>query len=138
MTSKFRTAVSVTLLVASTAVVRAQPAVAPVSAAPPASAASAASASGMGYRSAFEGYRAFKDQPVQPWREANDLVGQIGGWQAYAREGQGGPPAGSGPGASGPSSAPSMPGMPGMRMPPSASPAPSRAASQGSTGHKTP
>jgi hypothetical protein len=33
-----------------------------------------------------------------PWREANDLVGRIGGWQAYAREGQGGPSAtGTGP-----------------------------------------
>jgi hypothetical protein len=31
-----------------------------------------------------------------------------------------------------------MSGMPGMRMRPSASPAPSRAASQGSTGHKMP
>jgi hypothetical protein len=135
MTSKFRTAVAVTLLVASTAVVRAQPAVAPVSAAPPAS---AASRSAMGYRSAFEGYRSFKDQPVQSWREANDLVGHIGGWQAYAREGQGGPPAGSVPGASGSASATSMPGMPGMRMPSSAPSAPRQAASQSMTGHKMP
>jgi len=135
MPSKFRTAMSVTLLVASTALVRAQPAVTPVSAAPPAS---AASVSGMGYRSAFEGYRSFKDQPVQSWREANELVGQIGGWQAYAREGQGGTPAGSGP-ASGPAGAPSMSGMPGMRMSsPSAPAAPTRAASQSMTGHKMP
>ena len=41
-------------------------------------------------RSAFEGYRGFSEQPVGSWRQANDLVGRIGGWQAYAREGQGG------------------------------------------------
>jgi len=135
MTSNFRTAVSATLLVASTVIACAQPA-SPVSAAPPAS---AASTSGTGYRSAFEGYRSFQDQPVQSWRQANDLVGQIGGWQAYAREGQGGPPADSAPGASAPASARSMSGMPGMRMPsPSAPTAPSRAASQGMTGHKMP
>lgn len=38
------------------------------------------------YRSAFEGYRAFTDEPVRPWRETNDTVGRIGGWKAYARE----------------------------------------------------
>jgi hypothetical protein len=42
----------------------------------------------MGYRSPFEGYRGFTEQPVVSWREANELVGRIGGWQAYAREGQ--------------------------------------------------
>ncbi len=40
------------------------------------------------YRSAFDGYRPFSDQALVSWREANDLVGRIGGWQAYAREGQ--------------------------------------------------
>ena len=40
------------------------------------------------YRPAFDGYRPFKDQPVGSWRENNDLVGRIGGWKAYAREGQ--------------------------------------------------
>ena len=136
MTSNFRTATSVALLIASTAVVRAQPAVVPLSAAQPAS---ASSASTTGYRSVFEGYRPFKNQPVQSWREANDLVGQIGGWQAYAREGQGGPPARSGLGASGPASTPSMSGMPGMRMSsPSAPAAPARTASQSMTGHKMP
>ena len=134
MTSKLSNAVSATLLIANTAVACAQPA-SPVSAAPPSS---VASASGMGYRSAFEGYRSFKDQPVQSWREANDLVGHIGGWQAYAREGQGGPSAGSAPAALGTASAPPMSSMPGMRMPPSIPSAPSRAASQGSTGHKMP
>ena len=38
------------------------------------------------YRSAFEGYRSFTDEPVRPWRETNDTVGRIGGWKAYARE----------------------------------------------------
>lgn len=57
----------------------------PTSATAPAAAASGSA----GYRSAFEGYRGFGEQPVESWREANDLVGRIGGWQAYAREGQG-------------------------------------------------
>lgn len=38
------------------------------------------------YQSAFDGYRRHSDQKVQPWRDSNDLVGRIGGWQAYARE----------------------------------------------------
>src|SRR5437016_1102063 len=50
----------------------------------------------LAYRSVFEGYRSFSEQPVVSWREANDLVGRIGGWQAYAREGQGEPAAESG------------------------------------------
>ena len=66
------------------------------------------------YRSAFAGYRVFSEQSLTPWRQANDAVGQIGGWQAYAREGQGKE-----------SDAPSAPGkqtmqgmdMPGMKMP---------------------
>jgi hypothetical protein len=41
------------------------------------------------YRSAFEGYRNHKDEPLIPWRQANETVGRIGGWQAYAREAQG-------------------------------------------------
>ena len=64
---------------------------------PAASAASSPAASArLGYRSAFDGYRSFNDQPVVSWREANDLVGRIGGWQAYAREGQGGAAGGMG------------------------------------------
>lgn len=46
------------------------------------------SANGASYSSAFEGYRRFSDQPVGSWRQANDTVRQIGGWQAYAREAQ--------------------------------------------------
>jgi hypothetical protein len=69
----------------------------------PASAASAAPASAaagptgaLSYRSAFDGYRPFNDQPIVPWREANDLVARIGGWQAYLREGQREPAAAGG------------------------------------------
>lgn len=40
----------------------------------------------LAYRSALADYQAYKDQPVQPWRETNDTVGRIGGWRAYARE----------------------------------------------------
>ena len=47
-----------------------------------------ASGHGPVYRSVFDGYRAFTDQPVLSWRESNDLVGRIGGWKAYAREAQ--------------------------------------------------
>jgi hypothetical protein len=38
------------------------------------------------YRSTLSTYRRLgNDQPV-PWREANETVGRIGGWRAYARE----------------------------------------------------
>lgn len=55
----------------------------------PATSAPARPASPGGYQSAFDGYRRYGDQPLQSWREANDAVGRIGGWQAYAREAQG-------------------------------------------------
>ena len=38
------------------------------------------------YRSALEGYQAFADQKMTPWQEANDTVGKVGGWRAYAKE----------------------------------------------------
>lgn len=90
-------------------------------------AAAASSASPMAYRSAFEGYKGFTEQPLQSWRESNDTVGRIGGWQSYAREGQGGPVAGSAPPteAKGMANMPGMTGMPadhgGMKMPSSGS-----------------
>jgi hypothetical protein len=38
------------------------------------------------YRSNLAGYRRLgNDKPI-PWREANETVGRIGGWRAYARE----------------------------------------------------
>ncbi len=109
---------------------------------PAASAASAAPAASAtparvgGYRSAFEGYKTFNEQSVLSWRDSNNVVGRIGGWQSYAREGQGGAPAGSGePSAasSDKSAAPAMPaGHGGMKMndpmpPAAAGPAPAKA-----------
>lgn len=38
------------------------------------------------YTSTLSTYKAYADQPVQSWREANDEVGRIGGWRAYAKE----------------------------------------------------
>lgn len=48
------------------------------------------------YRSAFDGYHRFTDEPVRSWNEANDTVGRIGGWKVYARE-MGEPDGGEGP-----------------------------------------
>ena len=61
----------------------------PLASASSATAASEPSAFGARYKSAFGGYRSFADQPLTPWRESNDTVARVGGWQAYAREGQG-------------------------------------------------
>jgi hypothetical protein len=38
-----------------------------------------AKAAAIEYRSAFEGYRAFKDGELRDWRGANDEVGAAGG-----------------------------------------------------------
>ncbi len=66
-----------------------------------------------GWRSAFEGYRPFNEAPVASWREANDTVGRIGGWRAYARE----------------AAQPSLPGAAaGMTPPLAVPPAPARPA----------
>lgn len=53
------------------------------------------------YRSAFEGYQPFTDVKPQSWKAANDTVGRIGGWRAYAREAAEAPA----PGAAAPASA---------------------------------
>ena len=45
------------------------------------------------YASPLRAYKAYADQPVESWREANDRVGRIGGWRAYAKEMQTGVPA---------------------------------------------
>lgn len=45
------------------------------------------------YSSPIGAYQAYADQQVQSWREANDRVGQIGGWRAYAKEARSGQPA---------------------------------------------
>lgn len=44
---------------------------------------------GLRHASAFDGYRAYADEPVRPWAETNDEVRRIGGWRAYAREASG-------------------------------------------------
>jgi hypothetical protein len=38
------------------------------------------------YRSTLSAYRRLGDDQPLPWREANQTVGRIGGWRAYARE----------------------------------------------------
>ena len=38
------------------------------------------------YQSPFAGYRPLGEDKETPWRDANDTVGKIGGWRAYARE----------------------------------------------------
>ena len=40
----------------------------------------------LSYRSALSGFEAYKEQSVQPWKAANDKVGEIGGWRTYAKE----------------------------------------------------
>ena len=40
----------------------------------------------LAYRSALGSYRRIGDDKPVPWREANETVGRIGGWRAYARE----------------------------------------------------
>ncbi len=37
---------------------------------------------------ALDGYQPYTDEKIQSWKEANDSVGRIGGWRAYAREAQ--------------------------------------------------
>ena len=36
----------------------------------------------------FEQYRGWRDEPLQDWRQANERVGEIGGWRGYLREAQ--------------------------------------------------
>jgi hypothetical protein len=83
MTNSLHGAIAAALVVTAQAAALAQPA-APASA--PRASSSAAASRATTYMSAFDGYRRFDDQKVQPWRDANDNVGRIGGWQAYARE----------------------------------------------------
>lgn len=49
---------------------------------------SASQAASFKYISIFTQYHPFKEQPLLPWREANDIVGEIGGWRFYAKEAQ--------------------------------------------------
>ena len=33
-------------------------------------------------------YQGWRDDPLQDWRQANERVGEIGGWRGYLREAQ--------------------------------------------------
>lgn len=46
----------------------------------------AASAAAPAFESVFKGYQPFSDEAITPWPAANDTVGRIGGWRAYARQ----------------------------------------------------
>lgn len=67
------------------------------------------------YRSTLTGYRRLGDDEPVPWREANDTVGRIGGWRAYAREAN--EPASAGPAVT------TIPAAPAASTPSKASPA---------------
>ena len=96
MAMKLRTVVpAMGLAVAAVGVAAQQAGAAPVAPGAASAAHPMQSSNSVGYRSVFDGYRPFTEQPVVSWREANDQVGRIGGWQFYAREGQGGSVAGS-------------------------------------------
>jgi hypothetical protein len=38
------------------------------------------------YVSPFQNYKSFSDTKITPWKAANDLTLQIGGWRAYLKE----------------------------------------------------
>ncbi len=40
------------------------------------------------YASPIADYQPFVDEKITSWKAANDKVGQIGGWRAYAKEAQ--------------------------------------------------
>ncbi|MGB4118131.1 MAG: hypothetical protein WBK51_16435 [Polaromonas sp.] len=40
------------------------------------------------YPSAFDGYRAYTEEPPANWKAANDTTARIGGWREYARQAQ--------------------------------------------------
>ena len=50
--------------------------------------AQAVSAATVNYLSPIADYQPFVDEKVTSWKAANDKVGQIGGWRAYAKEAQ--------------------------------------------------
>ncbi|HSD54194.1 MAG TPA: hypothetical protein VLC47_08515 [Burkholderiales bacterium] len=41
------------------------------------------------YRSAYEGYRPYADEPLAPWREVNETVERVGGHAGVLRAGAG-------------------------------------------------
>jgi hypothetical protein len=36
----------------------------------------------------FKRYQGWRDEPLQDWRQANERVGEVGGWRTYLRESQ--------------------------------------------------
>ena len=38
------------------------------------------------YQSSFQNYQRYSASSVQPWKQSNDAVKDIGGWRAYAKE----------------------------------------------------
>ncbi len=46
------------------------------------------------YESPFAGYRSYTEEKAGSWKDANDTVGRIGGWRAYAKEAEEAKPAG--------------------------------------------
>lgn len=36
----------------------------------------------------FNHYQGWRDEPLQDWRQANERVGEVGGWRTYLRESQ--------------------------------------------------
>ena len=59
---------------------------APSAATSPRASANSSAAEPPPFRSAFEDYKPYTDEKIQGWKQANDNVGQIGGWREYARE----------------------------------------------------
>jgi hypothetical protein len=47
-----------------------------------------ASEVGVQFKSSFSEYVPYSEQSIESWREANDRVGEIGGWRVYAKEAQ--------------------------------------------------
>ena len=117
MTNHFCGPVAAALLASAVSAALAQSAPAkPASGASSGAAAVARPAASASYESAFDGYRRFDEQQVLPWRESNDLVRRIGGWQAYAREAAGSEAAPEALAAPAPASSAAKPGS----APPSA------------------
>jgi len=48
------------------------------------------------HRSAFEGYQAFREEGVAPWRDVNDAVGRVGGHTGVLRADEAAVPAPAG------------------------------------------
>ncbi len=45
-------------------------------------------ASGQAMPAPFNHYQGWRDEPLQDWRQANERVGEVGGWRTYLRESQ--------------------------------------------------